>query len=69
MSRINEKLGLRPAGKRSMMQLPKNRAEAAALTAAQCPRCQQRGVREATIHGQVTRFCSWCGASWPRLIG
>jgi hypothetical protein len=61
---INEKLGLRPAGKRAMMKLPKDRARAVALTAATCPKCGQRGVRELTLHGQLKWCCSWCAHSW-----
>ena len=64
MSSINEKLGLKPAGKRSFMRLPKSRSQATALTAAQCPVCRQRGLREAVFHGQLKRFCSWCAHSW-----
>jgi hypothetical protein len=65
VSSINHKLGLKPAGKRSMMKLPKDAAARNALTAAQCPACQARGVRESVIHGVRTRVCSWCGHSWP----
>ena len=55
---------LQPAGKRSFMRLPKSRSQAAALTAMTCPSCGQHGVREAVFHGQLKRFCSWCGQSW-----
>lgn len=64
MSHINEKLGLKPAGKRSMMKLPTDPAARNALTAARCPACEQTGVREAVIHKKRRRMCSWCGESW-----
>lgn len=63
MVTINEKLGLKRAGKRSMMNLPKNRAEAAALTSAQCPECQQRHARRSqTRPGSL--WCGWCSHIW-----
>lgn len=63
-NKINQKLGLRPAGKRKMMNLPKNRHEASALTSAQCPGCTQRGVIENAVHGRRLRCCTWCGNTW-----
>lgn len=63
MSRINEKLGLRSAGKRAMMQLPKNREEAAALTALTCPVCGRRGQRVVTKQS-AGRLCPHCGFIW-----
>jgi hypothetical protein len=63
MSSINDKLGLRRAGKRSFMNLPQNRAERAALTSARCPSCGRHDLAEAVIHGKRTRFCRSCGAS------
>jgi hypothetical protein len=63
MSHINEKLGLKPAGQRSMMKLPADRALRNRITAAQCPQCQQRGARPKPHHpGWV--FCSWCAHTW-----
>lgn len=62
---INSKMGLRPAGKRSMMKLPTSRAEAAKLTAAQCPACQQRGAQISRVQGREGWYtCSWCAHSW-----
>jgi hypothetical protein len=61
MTTINDKMGLRRAGKRSMMSnLPKTRAAAAMITAAQCPACQVRGKAKpsATQPGQL--YCTWC---------
>ena len=64
MTSINEKMGLRRAGKRSMMKLPKTLHERAALTAAQCPACRRRGVTEFTAHEIVRRLCTWCSHTW-----
>jgi len=64
MTSINEKMGLPRAGRRSMMKLPKHRAEAVALTSATCPACGRRGVRETVMHQQKRRFCSWCAHTW-----
>jgi hypothetical protein len=66
VSRINDHLGLRPAGQRSMMKLPKDRALRTALTSAVCPKCHQRGARISRT--QVNHFwCSQpgCGHTWP----
>lgn len=63
MSSINSKMGLKPAGKRSMMKLPTNRAEAAAITSARCPACSRTGARLSKITaGWLT--CSWCAHTW-----
>jgi hypothetical protein len=63
MTSINEKLGIKRAGKRSMMKLPENRSEAVALTAAQCPSCQQRHARKSQLR-EGDYWCGWCGATW-----
>jgi ribosomal protein L37AE/L43A len=61
MTSINEKLGLKRAGKRWMMKLPKNLAERAALTSAQCPVCHERGIAEYVTGTGVTKWlCTWC---------
>jgi ribosomal protein L37AE/L43A len=65
MSKINDKLGLRPAGQRNMMKLPKTGAHRAALTSAKCPACGQRGVVEHKLHGARTWMCTWCAHHWP----
>ncbi len=59
MSRINEKLGLRPAGQRSMMKgLPKTLAERNRITSATCPKCQRTGARaSATKPGKLYFPC------------
>lgn len=64
MSRINEKMGLRPAGKRAFMKLPPNRADAAALTSAKCPECGRRGARPSKTKGRGWAFCSHCSHVW-----
>jgi len=68
MSHINEKLGLKPASKRSMMKLPSARSDACALTAAQCPECSRRGVRQAAVSGVTKRICQWCSHVWNQDI-
>lgn len=60
MTSINSKLGFKPAGKRSMMKLPDDRAAAADLTGARCPACHATGVIEHVIHGKRTRMCTFC---------
>lgn len=64
MTTINEKLGFKPAGKRSMMNLPDSRAEAADLTSARCPSCHRTGAIENVIHKKRTRMCTWCNTFW-----
>lgn len=65
MSRINEKMGLKPAGRRTMMKLPPDRALRTRLTSAQCPSCQQRGAILSRVAGTVGWFtCSWCNHHW-----
>ena len=63
MSRINEKLGLKPAGQRAMMKLPKDRDLRNRLTAAKCPQCGERGARISRneLNGV---WCSWCHYHW-----
>lgn len=66
--RINEKLGLRPAGQRTMMKLPQDRALRNRLTSAQCPACHQRGAILSRVSGREGWFtCSWCSHSWDPL--
>lgn len=64
MSRINEKMGFKPAGKRAFMKLPDDKAARNDLTSAKCPKCDRRGVREAVIHGRRLRTCAFCSHSW-----
>jgi hypothetical protein len=64
MTSINDKMGLKRAGKRAMMKtLPRNRSLRAALTSARCPACHQTGARQSrTKPGWL--YCSWCGETW-----
>jgi hypothetical protein len=64
MSTINGKLGLKPAGQRSMMKLPKDRALRNMVTAAVCPRC---GVRHAALSKMKpdALWCRACAHVWP----
>jgi hypothetical protein len=64
MTTINSKMGLKPAGKRSMMKLPTDRAEAAKITAAKCPSCQRTGARPSKTKGAGWLWCSWCNTTW-----
>ena len=64
MSRINEKLGLKPAGKRAMMNLPENRAKAAVITSAQCPACEARGQTRASQLSPGYLWCPICNHHW-----
>lgn len=65
MSHINEKLGLKRAGRRRMMtNLPKNRAAAAAITSAACPSCHVRGKAKPSIKGPGFLYCTWCNHQW-----
>jgi hypothetical protein len=66
VSRINGKLGLRAAGKRNMMKLPTNRAEAARITAAVCPACGRRGANASKVVPGAL-FCTWCTKTWIDL--
>lgn len=66
MTHINEKMGLRPAGKRSMMKLPKRREDAVAITAAICPQCQRTGAIATPRKGPRWMFCTWCSHTWER---
>lgn len=66
MTHINQNLGLRPAGKRSMMKLPKDRALAAKVTAAKCPDCQRTGAHLSRSRRDPpnTVICGWCAHTW-----
>jgi hypothetical protein len=65
MTSINKQLGLRPGGKRAFMKLPTDRAAAARLTAAICPKCGHRGARESKqIPGSYWCSQPGCGHTW-----
>jgi hypothetical protein len=58
---INDKLGLKRAGKRAMMtSLPTSRADAAALTAIVCPVCKVARKAKASKTQPGKLFCTWC---------
>lgn len=58
-------MGLKRAGKRRMMKLPKERRGRAELTATVCPKCGRTGVMEYETRGSLTRACTWCSHQWP----
>lgn len=63
MSTINGHLGLKPAGKRSMMKLPTKREDRTRITSAVCPECQRTGARPSkTKPGWL--YCTWCNHVW-----
>jgi hypothetical protein len=63
MSTINGKLGLKAAGKRSMMKLPTDRELRNRITSAVCPACQRTGARPSkTQPGGL--YCTWCNHVW-----
>lgn len=64
MSSINGKLGLKPAGKRSMMKLPTDRALRNKITSAVCPACQRTGARPSRTKGPGWVFCANCNHIW-----
>lgn len=63
MSKINEKLGLKRPGKRSMMKLPDDRVTRAQLTAALCPACHYRGANLSRLQPGAFN-CTWCSHTW-----
>lgn len=65
MSHINQKLGLKPAGKRSMMKLPADRVLRAQVTAAVCPKCGARKASLSKVRGhEGTLWCTACYHFW-----
>lgn len=65
MSHINEKLGIKPAGKRAMMKLPTDRALRNRVTSAVCPNCQQRRANLSKVKGREgSLWCTGCGHVW-----
>jgi len=63
MTSINDKLGLRRAGKRSMMKLPDDRALRVRVTSAQCPACGRTGAMLSRVRtGWLV--CTWCNETW-----
>jgi hypothetical protein len=64
MSTINSNMGLKPAGKRAMMKLPTDRAEAARITSAICPTCQRTGQRPSKTKGAGWLYCPHFNTTW-----
>ncbi len=65
MTHINEKLGLKAAGKRSMMKLPEDRALRNRVTSARCPSCASLGAYLSKVNGREGWLvCSWCHHTW-----
>jgi hypothetical protein len=62
-NKINEKLGLKPSGKRSMMKLPVDREMRNRLTAAVCPSCGRRGANQSRVV-EGGAWCTWCSHTW-----
>ena len=63
MSHINDKMGFKPAGKRSMMKLPTDRALRNRVTSAKCPQCDRTGARlSRLLKGWLV--CGWCNHTW-----
>jgi ribosomal protein L37AE/L43A len=60
---INEKMGLRPAGKRSMMKLPHDRTLRSLVTSAKCPQCDRTGAQLSKLKAD-TLFCTHCYHTW-----
>ena len=68
MTSINSKMGLKPAGKRNMMKLPKDKARAVLLTAAKCPKCEARDARESRQR-EGHFWCTHCYHVWlPEVV-
>ena len=66
MTSINDKLGIKRAGKRAMMKLPADRRLRNAITSAKCPQCSHTGAR---LSGNQTElWCSWCMHRWPLVL-
>jgi ribosomal protein L37AE/L43A len=67
MTSINEKLGLKRAGTRAFMHLPKKRSEAVKITSAKCPACGRTGARPSRTKGPGWLYCSWCNTVWAAV--
>jgi hypothetical protein len=62
MSRINQKLGLKPQTRpRARTKGAGKDALAAALTSASCRVCGDRWIVQNVIHGRLQRMCAGCG--------
>jgi len=66
MTSINDKMGLKRAGKRSMMKLPPKLADRNQITGAVCPTCGRRGANASkTKPGKL--YCTWCNTIFELL--
>lgn len=63
MTSINKQMGLRPAGKRSMMKLPTDRALRTRVTSAVCPNCHRTGANLSKLRPGWMN-CTWCNHTW-----
>jgi hypothetical protein len=63
MVTINEKMGLRRAGKRSMMKLPADQELRTRVTSARCPKCQRTGAQLSRLRPGFM-WCTWCAHTW-----
>lgn len=64
MTSINDKLGLKRAGTRSMMKLPTDRTERNRITSAICPRCHAAGGARPSRTQPGALYCTWCNHIW-----
>lgn len=55
MSRINEKMGFKPAGARKRLD---------ALSGVACPNCPHHDVVSNTVSGRLVWMCAWCSNIW-----
>jgi hypothetical protein len=64
MSRINEKLGLKPATRKRAIARDARHPE---ITRLRCvdPACNDSWILENVIHGKVQRNCARCGKRQP----
>jgi len=63
MTSINKQMGLKPAGKRSMMKLPHDRALRSKVTSAVCPKCSRTGAQLSRLRPGWL-WCTWCTHTW-----
>lgn len=68
MTSINQKLGIKPAGKRSMMKLPDDRRLRNAITSAVCPECGRRDQNLSKTEKTPHLFCTHCFHLWPLIL-
>ena len=59
MSRINDKLGLRPSGSRARLN---------SLSGVACPECHHHYVVSAVIHEVLRWSCGFCAHAWTPTL-